>query len=360
MAVAVAVLFIGISFLGGLALADEKVFFTASNGAGGNEVIAIHMDRHGGMSVAATASTAGMGGTPDLGNQGGVLATHNGVIVVNAGSNTIASLRYHHGDLDLESVVSSGGVRPISLTSHNNEVCVLNEGSATVSANVSCFKLNDHGELKSIPGAMQSLGLGKGVAEVSFCNDGHALAITAKATNEILTMRVHNKMPGGVMSFDTTVGAGRVPFGFRCADDVLITTFATSTLPGGPGGAGSYMIAHDGSVVALTPFESDTRMAACWLALNRNETVAYAINTPTHDISSYHVEHDGEISLLDPIAATVGVAVTEAVTVGDGKFFVVLSPTTGEVFSYTIHHDGSLTAADILLLMPGINGLDGK
>ncbi|MEK7541625.1 MAG: hypothetical protein AAB533_02130 [Patescibacteria group bacterium] len=356
MAVVVAVFLITVLPSGFALAGGKRVVYTASNNAGGNEVIAINLDRDGAMTVAATASTGGVG-APGLGNQGGVLATDHGVVAVNAGSNTIAYLRYKYGTLTLSSVVDSGGVRPISLTRHDNEVCVLNAGSAIVPANVSCFKLDGRGDLNPIPGATQPLGLGKGPAQVSFCGNGHVLAVTAKATNEILTVPVHGNSLGGVMSFDTTVGAGRVPFGFRCADNVLVTTFAASTLPGTPSGAGSFLIGRDGSVIALTPFASDTRQAACWLALSEDNRLAYVVNTPTRDISGYEVADDGQILLVSEVYATVGVPVTDAAVVGG--VFLVVSPSAGEVVSYVIRA-GGLTLADTLVLSPGINGVDGK
>ena len=344
-----------------LAYAEEEyggnsTIFVMSNDPTGNDVYAIAVDNHGNMTMVTTASTGGNGAS-GLGNQGGVLAVKRGVVVVNAGSNTITSLRYHNGTLAVADVLPSGGTRPISLTRYEDIICVLNAGNTTVEANVVCFRLRDHGELDAIPGATQILGLGKGTAQVGFCNHGRILAVTAKATNEILTVPVHGHNLGSVMSFDTTVGAGRVPFGFGCADNVLVVSFATSVLSGTPSGAGSFQVAHDGSVVALTPFVSDTRHAACWVALSKDNDLAYVINTATMDISSYEVAHDGQIVLVSEVTATVGVPVTDAAVVRRGQVFVVLSP-SGRVTSYAVHTAG-LSFADALVLVPGINGVDG-
>src|SRR5204863_89507 len=117
--------------------------------------------------------------------------------------------------LELVDVVDSGGVRPISLTVHENLLYVLNEGGTP---NITGFIVGGDGTLTSLPGSTRPLigGTGADPAEVSFNGDGTLLVVTEKLGNRLDTYLVD---PNGLAS--TPIGnpsSGMTPFGFSFND----------------------------------------------------------------------------------------------------------------------------------------------
>src|SRR4051794_27681981 len=73
---------------------------------------------------------------------------------VNAGSNQISVLSVGRSALHLVDVVDSGGVRPISLTVHDDLLYVLNEGGTP---NITGFTIGDDGTLTPLANSTQPL-----------------------------------------------------------------------------------------------------------------------------------------------------------------------------------------------------------
>jgi 6-phosphogluconolactonase (cycloisomerase 2 family) len=113
--------------------------------------------------------------------------------------------------LTLVDVVSSGGVRPISLTVHGSLLYVLNEGGTP---NITGFTISNKGELTPLPGSTRPLTGGSGAdpAEVSFSRDGALLVVTEKATNLIDVYVVGTDGVAGPPISNPS--AGQTPFGF--------------------------------------------------------------------------------------------------------------------------------------------------
>jgi 6-phosphogluconolactonase len=76
------------------------------------------------------------------------------LFAVNAGSNQISVLKIKKNDLELVDVVSSGGVRPISLTLHDDLLYVLNEGGTP---NIAGFDVGEDGTLTRLAGSSRPL-----------------------------------------------------------------------------------------------------------------------------------------------------------------------------------------------------------
>src|SRR4029079_8646835 len=104
-----------------------------------NTVVAFRRNANGMLTPAGEFPTGGAGNPiprpPDpssdpLASQGALIMSNGNrfLFAVNAGSNEIASLKIKKNDLELVDVVSSGGVRPISLALHDDLLYVLNEG----------------------------------------------------------------------------------------------------------------------------------------------------------------------------------------------------------------------------------------
>ena len=139
----------------------------------------------GHLSAAGEFSTGGAGDpvaippdppTDPLASQGALVfgSGNQFLFAVNAGSNEISVLRVGRNGLSLVDVVDSGGVRPISLTVHEDLLYVLNEGGTP---NITGFTIADDGTLTPLADSTQPLigGGGADPAEVSFNNEGTLL-----------------------------------------------------------------------------------------------------------------------------------------------------------------------------------------
>ena len=113
---------------------------------------------------------------------------HQFLFAVNAGSNQISVLKISDVGLDQVDVVDSGGIRPISLTVHDNFLYVLNEGGTP---NITGFTIADDGTLTPLAGSTQPLigDTAADPAQVSFNPDGSLLLrLKKRATGLILTL----------------------------------------------------------------------------------------------------------------------------------------------------------------------------
>ena len=131
-------------------------------------------------------------------------------------------------------VVDSGGVRPISLTVHEDLLYVLNEGGTP---NITGFTIGDDGTLTPLAGSTQPLigGTGADPAEVSFNSDGTLLVVTEKLGNRLDTYIVdQNGLPSAPID---NASSGMTPFGFSFNnDDFLIVSEAFGGAPSQGGG----------------------------------------------------------------------------------------------------------------------------
>jgi hypothetical protein len=105
-----------------------------------NAIVVFRRAPDGHLTAAGEFSTGGAGDpvaippdppTNPLASQGALVfgASNQLLFAVNAGSNQISVLRVRRTGLDLVDLADSGGVRPISLTVHNDLLYVLNEGA---------------------------------------------------------------------------------------------------------------------------------------------------------------------------------------------------------------------------------------
>ena len=88
-----------------------------------------------------------------LASQGALVLSNNNKLLfaVNAGSNEISVLSIGKDSLTVVDKVSSGGVRPISLTLHGDLLYVLNEGGTP---NITGFTVSNTGELTLLPSSL--------------------------------------------------------------------------------------------------------------------------------------------------------------------------------------------------------------
>jgi 6-phosphogluconolactonase len=329
-----------------------RAVYTQTNDAAGNEILVYVRGFDGDLHPTARVSTRGLGTSTGLGNQGAVLLRADGrrLYAVNAGSDDISVFGTRFGGLVLLERLSSGGVRPISLTRHGDILYVLNAGDATrgAAANITGFHIGDDRRLKAIPGSTQPLSTANpDPAQIEFHPWGDTLVVTEKATNKITLYPVDDGVAGTPIARDSH---GPTPFGF--AFDRRGRLIVSEAFGGAADASAlsSYEIDD-----AATPLElisgsvPTTETAACWVVVTRNGRFAYTTNTGSGTISGYRVSHSGRLSLLDPDGVTgrtgAGSAPIDLALSNDSRFLFSLNSGTGTISSFRIRADGQLVRA---------------
>jgi 6-phosphogluconolactonase len=306
--------------------------FEATNAAAGNAVQVFDQAEDGTLIAGPVIPTGGLGTGDSLASQGGIAIDGRTLLVVNAGDNSVSSLVITRHGLSLRDVEPSGGLRPVSVTVHDDVVYVLNVGSDSISG----FRLNDRGNLKPLAGSTWALSTtGTGAAQVQFNRDGNKLVVTEKATNKIDTFRVNRH--GLVTSAAVTDSAGQVPYGFDIdrRDHVIVSEAAT-------GSVSSYDFDH-GGLSTITGALADTQAAPCWLIASGDGRFAFTTNAGSGTISSYRVARDGSLTLLAAVAGTPGAGPTDIARSSDGQF-IFARIGNGDVATFAVARDGSLAS----------------
>ncbi len=289
-----------------------------------------------------------------MGNQGSVItADDDYLIAVNAGSNSISLFKIKSNGLQLKSTVSSGGMRPISLTQEGDLVYVLNAGGA---GNISGFKLDDD-KLMPLSNSTKPLSsAASGPAQISFVNNGNDLVITEKATNKIITYTVNQSGRPDVMHQITA--ANPTPFGFAVGKNGKI--FVSEAVGGAPGAStvSSYNVKDNGEISLVTGPVATTQSAACWVVLTGNGKYAYTTNTASATISSFNTNNLGGLTLGQAVATTTGAGPIDAALSNNSKYLYVLNNGAHAISGYKVAADGSLTSVDTESgIVIGANGL---
>lgn len=332
--------------------------YTATNDADHNRVIVLRRGATGRLVPFRAFPTGGAGTGAGLGNQGGVTLDAEGrhLFVVNAGSDTVSVFQVRRYGLSLVDVAPSGGVQPISVTSHGDLVYVLNAGG---DGNISGFELSPHGKLSPLAGAIKPLGdAASGPAQIGFSPEGRTLVVTEKAANAIVTYLVADDgLPSDPI---TTPSAGMTPFGFSFSPHGRLLV---SEAAGGAAGAStmsSYDILADGMLQPITPALPTTQSAACWLIATKSGRYAYITNTGSHTVTGVGVARDGALSLLDSdgVTAAAGSGPIDAALSRDGRYLYVLNGGDASLSAYRVRANGALVRIRGVHGLPeGTNGL---
>lgn len=327
--------------------------YTLTNEVTGNSVAAFDRAADGSLTPAGTYSTGGLGTGGGLGSQGALTlgADNQRLFAVNAGSNEISVLSVDPEGLTLVDRQSSGGVRPISVTSYKNLLYVLNAGG---SGNITGFTVGTNGSLSPIPNSTRPLsGNATGPAQVQFSADGNTIAVTEKATNAIDIYTVNKDgTTNGPLSY---ASSGATPFGFAFGKNgKLIVSEAFGGAPGASA-ASSYRVESDGSLSVVSASSPTHQTAACWLVLTGNERYAYTANAGSDSISGYSVGKDGSLSLLNPDGITgqtgAGSHPIDMALSNNSHYLYALTTFAHGISAFAVQPDGSLVP------LPGASGL---
>jgi len=322
-----------------------------------NTVVAFRRDARGRLTPAGEFPTGGAGNPipqpPDpssdpLASQGALIMSNNNrfLFAVNAGSNQISVLKIKKNDLELVDVVSSGGVRPISLTLHDDLLYVLNEGGTP---NIAGFDVDEDGTLTHLAGSSRPLidGGAADPAQIGFSHDGELLVVTDKAGNRLNTYTINEDgLPSPPIDNPSN---GMTPFGFAFNNaDTLVVSEAFGGAAN-QSAASSYDAAEDGTLSVLSGSVANSQTASCWVVITKNGKFAFVSNTGSGTISSYHVNaEDGSLTLLNATAADTGLGsapIDMDLSVNGHLLFVLLGGTQS-VASFRVWKNGNLTQID--------------
>ena len=321
-----------------------------------NAVAAFDRAPDGTLTAAGTFSTGGAGNpvaqpgdpaTDPLASQGALILSDDKqfLFAVNAGSNEISVLSIGKDALTLVDKVSSGGVRPISLTVHENLLYVLNEGGTP---NITGFTVSDTGELTPLPGSTRPLTAGSAAdpAEVSFNPDGSLLVVTEKAANLIDVYVVGSDGVAGPPIPNPSNGL--TPFGF--AFDQRNNLIVSEAVGGAPNASAvsSYIAALNGTLDVVSASVPDMQTAACWIVITNSGRYVYTTNTGSGVASSYTLDANGTLTLLNSVAANLGATSfpIDMALNNSGRYLYVHAAGLQTVEAFSVAPDGSLTSID--------------
>jgi 6-phosphogluconolactonase (cycloisomerase 2 family) len=321
-----------------------------------NAVAAFDRAPDGTLTAAGTFSTGGAGNpvaqpgdpaTDPLASQGALILSNDKkfLFAVNAGSNEISVLSIGKDALTLVDKVSSGGVRPISLTVHENLLYVLNEGGTP---NITGFTVSDTGELTPLPGSTRPLTAGSAAdpAEVSFNPDGSLLVVTEKAANLIDVYVVGSDGVAGPPIPNPSNGL--TPFGF--AFDQRNNLIVSEAVGGAPNASAvsSYIAALNGTLDVVSASVPDMQTAACWIVITNSGRYVYTTNTGSGVASSYTLDANGTLTLLNSVAANLGATSfpIDMALNNSSRYLYVHAAGLQTVEAFSVAPDGSLTSID--------------
>src|ERR1700678_965670 len=258
------------------------------NTAGSNTIAAF--DRHADGSLTPLPGSpfaAGGGGTgAGLAAEVAVQIADGGrfLLAVDAGSNQVSVLRIQpDGSLRLASVVSSGGVLPVSVAVHGSLVYVANAGPAD--SDYTGFRLAPWGGLTPVPGSTVALRAAAQPGDVLFNGTGL-----------------------GTVSAFTDSGAG------------VLTSIGSSPV-------------------------ADQQTAPCWVTISPDGRYLFAVNTGSGTISRYSIAPGGALTLLGStqVSANGGVGGVDPGLSPDGRFLYVNESKISSVGAFAVSGGGNLT-----------------
>jgi len=320
--------------------------YTMTNAPDDNQIVVFSRDAQGLLTKTDMVSTGGKGsggGVDPLASQGSLVLARDGddhdghhrngqwLLAVNAGSNDVSVFRVRPNGIVLSDRTGSGGTFPVSVTASGDRVYVLNNGEP---ANITGFKLDDHGHLHALAHSTRLLGAGS-YGQVAFDPRGKSLTVVDKANDRILVYPLHGHgLPAATPVISPS--SGNVPFGvaFDKHGHLLV-------VEAGSNAVSSYRMLHDGSLQTISASVANGQAATCWIAVNRRGEV-FTTNPGTHSLSAFHVAATGQVGLLNGAAGS-GDAPLDIDITGNGRFAYAVDPANGGVDMFRIGHDGSLT-----------------
>lgn len=334
-----------------LASSNQLDVFIINNDAAKETVLAYKRNGNK-LALSGVFPTGGLGTGAGLGSQGALALDAGGryLYAVNAGSNEISVFEVMREHLVLRDIVPSGGVRPVSLSVHEDLLYVVNAGTAEMPTNVQGFRISD-GLLVAMPGAMSGLSEDEvAPGQIGFNPDGSLLIVTEKNTNRITTFPV--TADGSLGAPTITASSGETPFGF--AVTAANRLFIAEAFGGAEGksAVSSYEL-DAGYPVSISGSVPTQQTAACWLVASSDGRQVYTTNAGSDNLSAYSTKH-GMLSLLQPdgVGAVAGDGPIDLDFDARSRWLYVLNGRDDSVSVYTRSYDGALTLMSTLTGVP--------
>ena len=297
--------------------------YTESNENGGNHIMVYTINYNGSLQWNSKTASGGMGSGSPLGSQGALTVSkdHKWLFAVNAGSNTVSSFKIHDdGRVMLVCTKKSWGETPVSVSTYNDKLYVLNRGSD----NIHGFWIGTDGILSDIDGSTKPLSsTNVDAPQISFTPDGDFIVVPEKATNIIGTFKIKNDGTTSLGMFNPSVG--HTPFGFDFARNKFMIISNAEMGAAGAGTGTSYYIWPNGKIKDINGARPDYQAAPCWVAVTKYGRFAYMTNTATNNISSYYVAPWGGLYLVESSAAETGKGPLDIVVAASNLFVYVLN-----------------------------------
>jgi len=319
------------------------------NTAGSNTIAAFSRHANGTLTpLPGSPFTAGGAGTgAGLASQGAVQIAGGGrlLLAADAGSNQVSVLRIQpDGSLHLASVVSSGGVLPVSIAVHGGLVYVANAGPAN--SNYTGFRLTPGGSLTRVPGSTVALPAAAQPGDVLFNGTGTKLVGTRVGTSQIdsFTVGPFGRLTAAPGSPFTAQGLG--PFGSQFRPTSPSQLFVSNAHNGA--GLGTVSAFTDSGAGVLTSVGSspvaDQQTAPCWVTISPDGRYLFAVNTGSGTISRYSIAPGGALTLLGStqVSASGGVGAVDPGLSPDGRFLYVNESKIASVGAFAVR-GGNLT-----------------
>jgi|GEM_PF-863683 len=383
--------------------------YVMTNEVDGNRLVSYATGADGRLEFIGATSTGGLGSDEFDGPEGldplisayAVEKTEDDrfVLVVNAGSNTISSLRVESDfSLTLVDTEDTGGVGPNSIAVSGALVYVSNidadgvfNGEPDQEGNVSAFIIGADGTLSPVAGSTRSLA--NRPSAVRFSPDGGHLVVaainsgsSALASDSQDELVVFDVSANGLLSNAPVAAAtstlrdnaeGRnLPsaIGFEIVEDgngdpVVVVTEAREFQPDGAppafpalqtGSVSTWALGSDGSLTALQldvlADESgglDGSRTACWVAFSADNRYFWVSNALEASLSAYSFSADGTIELIDGVAAQGTPATSEdpATAFGETDGWIDLDVSSDGRYLYQLYGlDGTV----------GVYAIDGS
>jgi 6-phosphogluconolactonase (cycloisomerase 2 family) len=337
--------------------APVGVVFVQSGAIDGNVVTAYDRRPDGSLQQAGSYATGGNGGRLDgamvdfTASQGALVAdrAHGELLAVNAGSDTISVFRVQGDRLRLRQVIPSEGSFPVSITTHDDLVYVLDARSG---GSIQGY-VNVQGRLWAVPAWHRDLALPAAAPEfthtpgqVAFSPDGRHLVVTTKAgSNSILVFDVGHR---GRLARQPVVRAedGTVPFGvaFDAAGHLAVADAGTNAVA-------TYDLARDGSLLPLGVTPTGQK-ATCWIDSSGN--LLAVSNAGSGTVTTLRSHRSGRTTKIADTATDPGTV--DADFTPDGSYLYVQTGGTGRVDAFAVGSDRSLTPVGSVLVPDAAGG----
>jgi 6-phosphogluconolactonase len=288
--------------------------FTETNTAR-NKVLAFDRKANGGLKLVGKFATGGNGhannpplGFPTLDSSGpvGASPSRNCLFAVNGGSNTVSSFRLTSKGLKLVNRPSTGGDRPISLTSavHGSKTLLYVLNSNTNNATINGYRVAPSCRLSHIRGSRRQTSTPNSLpAQIRFDARGQVLAVSERLANDIDVFPVNQNGVAGAPVV-TATSPHKTPYSLTWSNrDMLAVTneefpppaVANSTVT-------TYRLKKNGKLVALATAPSGG--AACWGAFTTNGKVLFTSNAAGpvfggNNEDSFLVGQNGSLTPVD-------------------------------------------------------------